>query len=214
MEMKSLTAESLYRELVPRVGYIRAYLERNIPSGLKAVISADDLLQEVWIAADATVDTFQAREPTAVDRWLTRIARNKLISAVRAARAQKRGGGWQYVRPWRPGATSFSDVLNRLSSAARTPSHDAHMADAAQRVLIGLQSLNPRQRRAVELYYLAGRTREEVAREMGATPIAVKALLRRGLERMQEVLGPEAHFFTDARSQVTSRPDEDSDEKR
>lgn len=200
-----LNHDSLHLALGQRVGYLREYLRRRMPKSLCHVLSADDLLQEVWIAAYRTVDDFQANEPGAVDRWLITLARTKLIDAVRAARRLKRGGHWQHARYQVNRTSTFAGVFAWLQSPERTPSRDAHLADTAQRILIALERLDDRQRRAVELRYLSGLPRARIAQELGTTEKAVQGLLARGLDRLHELLGPAFKYFTDARSADEAR---------
>jgi RNA polymerase sigma-70 factor, ECF subfamily len=198
--MEQLSRETLYRELVPRIGRLRSYLASHIPASLNSLLSPDDLLQDIWVAADANVHSFRATGPDSIDRWLITIARSKLISAVRKLRSARRGGRSPYVRSAGPGTTAFSDVFSRLAAGSRTPSRVAQQVDVAHRVLIGLQRLAPRSRCALELFYLSGWSRRQVAQELGVSESTVKALLHRGREQMREVLGPATLFFTDART--------------
>jgi RNA polymerase sigma-70 factor (ECF subfamily) len=200
MATSQVTRETLHLELAPRVQRLRLYLSRHIPASLRRTLTADDLLQEVWAAAFRTVGHFRSNGTDAIDRWLTTLARAKLVDAVRSARCLKRGGNWRYTRSLTPRLSSFGGVLFWLRSPQRTPSQTAHLADTAQRILIALEQLSDRQRRAVELRYLAGLSRQKIAQELDSTEKAVKALLERGLQQMREALGPAAKYFTDARS--------------
>jgi RNA polymerase sigma-70 factor (ECF subfamily) len=200
MATSPVTRETLHLELAPRVQRLRLYLSRHIPASLRRTLTADDLLQEVWAAAYRTVEHFQSNRADGIDRWLTTLAHAKLVDAVRTARCLKRGGDWRYTRNLAPRLSSFGGVVFWLQSPQRTPSQTAHLADTAQHILIALEQLSERQRRAVELRYLAGLSRQQIAEELDTTEKAVKALLERGLQQMREVLGPAVKYFTDARS--------------
>ena len=86
------SAESLRGALVERIPALRSYVEEKIPERLRATISPDDVLQEVWLSANRTLATFRPDGPHAFDRWLLRIVNNRLLDALRAARTVKRGG--------------------------------------------------------------------------------------------------------------------------
>jgi RNA polymerase sigma factor (sigma-70 family) len=194
-----LSRATLHRVLMPRIGLLRGYLEAHVPASLRSAIVVDDLLQEIWIAAYRTALGFQANGPDALDRWLIRIAHSKLVDAVRYARRRRRGGSRRPVHPAQ-GATSFSDVFTRLQAVQRTPSGEAHLMETAHAMLMALNLLCPRQRRAIELKFLQGFSPSEIAAELRTTEAAVKQLVYRGLEVLRGILGPAAKYFTDASS--------------
>lgn len=168
--MKAFTAqidkESLTRELQCRIGSLRKFVSRKIPHRFRSTISADDLLQEVWVAAYRTVSSFTPDGPNALDRWLTAIASSKLIDAMRAARAIKRGGDRDTLRNRRDRLTSLGELFARLQSPLKTPSSEFRAAEAAHAVSLSLNCLSDDRRRAVELQYVEGLPRKEIAARM------------------------------------------------
>ncbi len=186
----------LHSLLVPRISSLRAYLDGRIPPSLRDVLSADDILQEVWVAAYRTGEGFVPRVEDGFDRWLQKLVHSKLIDAVRRARRARRGGDPRYVRNGPRSPLSFTDALDSLRDTGRTPSRDAHMIETAHALLIGLRQLQPRQREAIQLRFLQGLTNRETAEQMGTTEKGVEDLLYRGLRALREVLGPAARYFT------------------
>jgi len=199
-EVKGLSRATLHRVLIPRIGLLRGYLDKHIPARLGQTVLVDDILQEVWVAAFRTAPGFHAGGPDAVDRWLISIAHSKLVDAVRYARRQKRGGDRRYVREAQSAVTSFSSLFTRLQGAQHTPSQDTHLIETAHTMLMALNQLSARQRRAVELQFLHGSSRREIAAELETTEKAVKELVHRGLQVLRSILGPAAKYFTDASS--------------
>lgn len=197
-EAKRLSSANLHEVLVPRISALRGYLDRHIPPSLRQTLAVDDILQEVWIAAYRTAGNFEPAGRAAVDRWLTTIAHSKLVDAVRRVRRVKRGGDRRYVRDVPTRATSFSSVFSRMRSPGQTPSKDVHLVETAHVMLMALNRLNERQRKAVELQFIHGRTRREIAEELETSEKAVKELVHRGLHLMRGVLGPATKYFTDA----------------
>jgi RNA polymerase sigma factor (sigma-70 family) len=90
--------------------------------------------------------------------------------------------------------------MARIPGTERTPSRDAHRLETAHAMLIALERLDERQRRAVELYFLRGRSRQQVAEELKTSEKAVSDLVHRGLRLMRGVLGPAVKYFSDART--------------
>jgi RNA polymerase sigma-70 factor (ECF subfamily) len=193
-----LNQENLHEVLIPRIGALRAYVDRQLPAGVRPMLAVDDILQDVWIAAYRTAPGFQQLGPDAIDRWLLTIARSKLVDAVRYARRVKRGGDHRYVREMWSRRTSFTRLFTRLASPVRTPSNDAHLVETGHVLLMALSRLGARQREAVELQFIRGLSRREIAARLGTTEKAVKELVHRGLRLIREMLGPATKYFTDA----------------
>jgi RNA polymerase sigma-70 factor (ECF subfamily) len=61
-------------------------------------------------------------------------------------------------------------------------------------LISALRGINADQRRAVVLYHLVGLSVQEIARETGASPAAVKARLMRGRQALASQLQEEASF--------------------
>jgi RNA polymerase sigma factor (sigma-70 family) len=199
-DVNCLNQASLHTFLIPRIGLVRGYVDRHIPPSLRSTLTADDILQEVWVAAYRTAGGFRPDGQDALSRWLLTIAHSKLVDAVRHARRLKRGGDRRYVRESQSPFTSFSGLFAQVKAAQQTPSKDAHRVETAHVVLMALRRLNVRQRRAVELQFLHRLSQREIAERLQTTEKAVKALVARGLDRMREILGSAAKYFTDTSS--------------
>jgi RNA polymerase sigma factor (sigma-70 family) len=199
-EANFLSRANLHEVLIPRIGLLRGYLDRHIPASLRSTLAADDLLQEVWVAAYRTAANFQPDGPDALDRWLITIAHSKLVDAVRYTRRVKRGGDRRYVREAGSPLTSFSGLFARLQSPQLTPSKDVHLIETTHVMLMALNRLSARQRRAIELQFLHGLSQGEIAEQLETTEKAVKELVCRGLHLMRGILGPATKYFTDSSS--------------
>jgi RNA polymerase sigma factor (sigma-70 family) len=198
-DAQGLCRATLHRLLKSRIRLLRDYLDERIPESLRQAVLADDILQEVWVAAYRTAPGFQPIGPDAIDRWLIRITHAKLVDAVRYIRRQKRGGDHRHMRDGQMTAT-FSTLFARLQAVQRTPSQDAHLVETTHVMLMALNQLTPRQRRAVELHFLQGYSHREIAAELDTTEKAAKELVHRGLRALHDILGPATKYFTDAGS--------------
>lgn len=194
-----LSEEELHAALLARIQWLRGYIETGIPARFRAEIAADEILQEIWMSAYRNYQAFRPDGPGALDRWLIRIASTRLTDALRAIRRGKRGGEMRRV----PEAAPFSrcsGLFARLRSPGRTPSRELHAHEAAHAVLIALGRLGEPRRTAVELRYIRGLSRGEIAGRMGKSEAAINSLLFNGLRDLKGYLGNAGRYFSDCRS--------------
>ena len=179
--------------LAVRAESIRCYLDRKIPARVRSTLSAEDVLQEVWLAAFQSL-TPEVRDP---DRWLMTLANSKLVDALRAGRRLKRGGHETIISAAQQ-RSSYDDLLTRLDSRQRTPSREVSAQEARHAVQIAMSALPEDRRQAVQLRHIEGRSRKEVAEIMNKTEAAVNSLLFRGLNELRGRVGDIARLLSDA----------------
>lgn len=194
----AIEERTLWRALITGAPRLRQYLATKIPMKLQGVISAEDVLQEVWLAAFQGLGAFRQDGPDALDRWLTCIAHRKLLKAIKAARRVKRGGREVILQGNANRVSSMLDLFVRVASPARSPSSEAAAAEAIDAVQIALASLPEARRRAVWMRHIEGRPCDEIAEAMGKTKPAVNSLLFHGLQQLRDRLGEPARFLSDA----------------
>lgn len=192
--------DQLQQILKVQVPRLRRYLAMRIPTELQHVISVEDVLQNVCVAAIRGLPGFLPRVEDSVDRWLTCVAQRVMINAIKTARrADQRG---RYKRVWQDpeGATSLADLFALVASPGRTPSSEAAMAEAVDAVQIALATLPPARRRAIWMRFIEGQSPEAIAKALKRTPGAVNGLLFHGLRQLQKRLGSASKFLSDAPS--------------
>jgi RNA polymerase sigma factor (sigma-70 family) len=193
----NLSHDTLHEELLPRVAQLRQYVHRKIPDRLRAAISPDDVLQEVWMAAYQAVSSFTPDGPGAVERWLMTITNSKVADAIKAERRMKRGGDRYHVRAARERSKSLADLFTRIRSPERTPSGEFGTSEAAQAISIALNALSSDRRRAICMYHIEGRSYRDIARELDKSETTVRGLLYHGRRELRSLLGDAARFFSD-----------------
>lgn len=191
---------TLHAALLGRVSPLRRYIAGKIPLRLRPIISPDDILHEVWIAAYRTFRRRELDGPDALDRWLRTVVNRKLIDAIRTGRRLKRGGDRELVRDVGTPLTSFSGLFERLQSPNQTPSTELHAIETGHAVLISLNGLNAARRQAIRMRFIEGLSRKEIAHRMGRSEAAVSSLQFHGLRQLRRMLGDAAKYFSDARS--------------
>ena len=163
---------------------------------MRGLITVDDMLQETYYCVFRDIRTFQSRGEGTFYRWLVKIAEHRLMDAIKAARAVKRGGGrTQAEAPAGGEAGSVVGWLEMLAVYERTPSQSAAAHEAISMIQSALGDLKVEYCEALRLRYLEGLPVAEAAERMKRTEGAFCLLCHRGLKRLRESLGSSSLFF-------------------
>jgi RNA polymerase sigma-70 factor (ECF subfamily) len=174
---------------VPRpVEKYRAYLlllARNQVRGeLQGKLDASDLVQETLLKAHKKLDQFNGQSDRELAAWLRQILANTLIDAVRKLRPELSLG-----EPLERALEESSARLEAwLVADEESPEERAIRQDELLELADALVQLPEDQRTALELKHLQGWSVEAIAKSMGRTKYAVGGLLRRGVEKLREIL--------------------------
>ncbi|MBN2496298.1 MAG: RNA polymerase sigma factor [Deltaproteobacteria bacterium] len=147
--------------------------------------AAEDVLADTFISAIERLDRFEARG-TSIYFWLGRIAANK---AVDLHRGRARG---------RRALERAERMMGALASTAPAPDEaaDLDLQSLRARIRTVLAGLNDRYRKAIELRFLAGRSREDCARaldvKLGTFDVLVLRALRSFRKRWDELEADDA----------------------
>ena len=172
-------------------------VQRNLSAGHGPLISAEDILQEVLIRAFQGIGQFEPKSDHAFKRWLESIAEHCLIDMVRGEKAQKRGGGMRRVpNHVQNSSGSYENLLDAVSTGGSTPSVKLARQEAVAALVVGLANLPAQQRQAVELRYLHGLSRDEIAAKIGLSVDQVRGLLQRGLDGLRDALGQASLYLS------------------
>jgi len=191
----------LRSHLIKSAEQIGAFIRRRIPADLRSVLSYEDVRQEVWIKAHQKLPAPLLGDDQAVLRWLSVVARRKLMHAAAKAYAKKRGGDFRRVIDDYP-QTSCVGFLGRfVDEGCRTPSSEQAVGEASRAVRLALSSLPDDQLRVVCMRYFEGRSRAEIGKRIGKSQPAVNSLLHRGMISLRSSLGDAGRFFSGEFSQ-------------
>ncbi len=145
-------------------------------------IDAEDLMQDIFIKMFTHLDQYRGAVP--LEHWVSRIAVNHCINALRAQR----------IRP----ETRFADLSETqarvIEAVATEPDRQPHPAEAlGARELIErlLAGLTPREQLLMRWLELEGRSLEEVRQLTGWTGVTVRVTAfraRRKLNRLYRAL--------------------------
>jgi RNA polymerase sigma-70 factor, ECF subfamily len=157
----------LYRRTV-------APVHRYVSARVGTREEAEEVTQEVYLAALARIDSLRAADEAGLLAWLFQIARHKLADHLRQ----------RYRRPTAPLAAA-----GECPDPDRRPDELAELAAERAAVRQALAHLTPEQREVIVCKFVCGYSNDQTARLVGKTANAVNQLQHRALARLHRLLG-------------------------
>jgi RNA polymerase sigma factor (sigma-70 family) len=185
--------EELEARLLAHEGDIRAHINARIAPRLRQKILVDDILQETWVSALRAVPEFQPAGRHGFLRWLKTVANRRILDAIRAMRG---ASGGRLIRDADRRRTSLNRLLVSLSAAGKTPSRITASTEAIRALEEALEALPANRRRAIEMRYMQGYSRGEIAAQLGKSTSAVAGLLHHGKRQLRRKLGDFAKYLS------------------
>lgn len=187
-------------ELLDALGpEVRRRIASKLDGPWRSVLDADDVMQVTYMEACMKLDRFTGGGASGFLAWLSRLAENNLIDAIRSLESAKRPDPRKRIGPVR---RSYEDsvvtLVEMLGSTSMTPSRVAGKAEAGRFLEAALARLPADYAKVIRLYDLEGRSIGEVASQLGRSEGAVYMLRARAHEQLKEFLGPAGRFFTNA----------------
>jgi RNA polymerase sigma-70 factor, ECF subfamily len=183
-------------QLIRSADRLSEFIRRRIPASLRSVISPDDLLQEVWVAAHRRLPRDLVGNEDAMFRWLLVVSRRKLVNAAAREYSKKRGGDFRRVIDDYPHSSCAEFLARFADQNGRTPSSEGASLEAAREVRAALAKLPHDQLRVVCMRHFEGRTHSEIASRLGRSRSAINSLLHRGINNLRSELGDANRFFS------------------
>ena len=178
--------------------WLIAVIGHRIPADLRGLLDPEDVVQEAHVDVFRHASAFQWRGPGSFHRWTLKIALRRLRAAVRAQRAERRGGGKAAgaVGAARNHEDSVICLLDLVAALGRTPSWSAARVESVRAVHDVLATLLEHYRTVVELVYIEGLPVATAASSMVCTERAIHGYCRRGLKLLRDGLGSSSRFFS------------------
>jgi RNA polymerase sigma factor (sigma-70 family) len=186
--------------LMERIDWLHGLVRKRIPAEHAAIVSADDIVQEVCMAAFLHASRMRSPDVRSFESWLATTARSKLADALRSQSRLKRGGGRRIYRAGDKQRSSLVDLFARLHTPCRSPSRTISDREAIYAMTMALSRLPVNERTAVHMKYIEGRSRSEIAAVMDKSDSQVKRCLSRGLRTLRTQLGDAYRLLSDDRS--------------
>lgn len=191
----SLDAVRLQQLLLKHADELGKVIHGRIPQSLRTYISPEDILQETWTAAFRSIDSFHDNQPNAFIRWISTIATNKVIDAIKKSTRTKRGGR-ALLQKDDEFFASFSTLWGQVFAPDKTPSRQAAGKEAASALAIALSSLPNLRRQVVYLRHIEGLTPPQIAAQLQMSVPAVNSLHYHGLRQLRELLGDGSKYIS------------------
>lgn len=172
---------------------LRRRAEAVMDPAIKAKISPDDLLQEVYVDVTRRIDRFEDRGPDSFLHWLHAILDQKRSDAQRAVHRKVRDIGRE-VTAGRLAADSYWNLLDNLYAESGTPSRVVRRQETLGALLSCIADLSEAHRQVIQLRFLESLPVADVAQRLGKSEAAVVALTKRALEALRKSMDQLGEF--------------------
>ena len=169
--------ESALTELYDRYGRLVFSVAVNIIGDRQM---AEEITLDVFMRVWEKFHTYQS-ERAKISTWITRIARNRAIDALRR----------EEVRPIK-GSIPWAEVSPEPTASGGNPELDTHLALEQQRVRAAVARLPEEQKEALALAFFKGYTHSEIAQYLDQPLGTVKGRIRAGMQNLRLMLRDES----------------------
>ncbi|MGD8450816.1 MAG: sigma-70 family RNA polymerase sigma factor [Phycisphaerae bacterium] len=177
-------ADALQTLLVREHARLRRLVDEAIGARYRRYVDAEDVLQDAYAALFAGGLSPQGDvSPAAFQRWVERVALNKLRDMQRALRRRRRDIDRNRH------ADTHGNLMAKLTSSGTTPSGAMAQEEMRAKVRIALARLSEAYREVIRLRIMEGRSPADVAERLGFSRPAVSMLLFRALKRLRAYVG-------------------------
>lgn len=185
-------ADALAKFLEGHEKQLLAYIDKQLGDALRRKVEPQDILQEVSIAAlKALPQTdFTNLEPFS---WLCQIAQQRIVDAHRKyVGAQKRSTNRERSLDGPANPAQSAAFIDLLVASMTSPSQAFSRDQKHMRLADAMATLPDEVRAALKLRYVDGLPTKEIAQKLGKSDVAIRVLLTRSLQKLQQILGAEA----------------------
>jgi len=167
-------------------GKLRRWVEQRLDPRLRGRLSASDVIQEVYLAADQRLEHFRGLAGMPFWVWIRLLSEQRLIDVHRRhLGAQARDAG-QEVSLDRGGSTT--DLAARLAGDLTSPSGAAVRRETLDLLVVAVESMDPLDREVLSLRHFEEMGNDEVARFLGVPEGTASKRYVRALARLRTVL--------------------------
>lgn len=167
--------------------YLHLLARVQLNPRLASKVAPSDIVQQTLLKAHEKRDQYRGGTDAELAGWLRTILANTLAETVRHFGRQQRDAGLE--KSLQAALDESSDNLERwLAADQSSPSQQVMREEHLARLARALAELPEEQRTVVELRHLRGMQVAAIASQMDRSAASVAGLLRRGLQRLREVL--------------------------
>jgi RNA polymerase sigma factor (sigma-70 family) len=151
---------------------------RYVSARVNTVAEAEEITQEVFVAATASIRALRADDELGLLAWLYQIARHKHADHLRR----------RYRQQWEP-----LEAADDIASQDDGP-ESAALAESERRELVGaLSELTPEQREVLVCKYVLDYDNQRIGVVLGKSPNAINQLHHRALDALRRILSGGEH---------------------
>ena len=183
------------RLLVEHSPAVLKRMEGKIPRRWRAVLSAEDVLQQTCTDAFLHFEQFVSQTEGSFAAWLSTIAQRNLLNALRMLDTEKRGGKYRRVEPLSE-EDSFFALYEQVEALQSTPSRHVVRDEARAALAHAIRRLPEDYRRVVQMFDLEGKLVGEVAQALNRSPGAVYMIRARAHHWLGEFMGSATKYFS------------------
>lgn len=167
--------------------YLRLLARLQLAPHLRTKLDPSDVIQETMLDAFRKIEQFDGKHSAQFAAWLrTILARNLAMGVRRFARP---GRDVQKERSLQTALENSSVCLeNWLGDKQPSPPQLVERNERVLHLAEALAQLPDDQRLAVEMKHLEGLSVAEISRQLNRSEVSVTGLLRRGVQKMRELL--------------------------
>jgi RNA polymerase sigma-70 factor (subfamily 1) len=166
-----------------------AFIDKNLGAPLRGKVDVQDIFQDVSLSAwnSLAATNLAERDPF---NWLCHIAEQRIIDAHRKYfGAQKRAGDREQPLHAKARPDASRELVDLLVASMTTASQAFSRDQKQLRLDAALAELADESRDALRLRYVDGLPTKEIAQRLGKSDGAIRVLLTRSLQRLQQILG-------------------------
>lgn len=182
------SVEQLQQLLHERRPQLMAYIQRQLGSRLRQKVEPEDIFQETSIDALRRIEEFSELERDPFG-WLCQIAEHRLIDAHRRFFQSQKRAGEREVSIDGPRNDDGGRFAELLVASMTTPSAAFSRNHKEFRLQSAMSELPEETREILRLRYVEGLPTKDIAARIGKSDGAVRVLLTRSVQKLQEQLG-------------------------
>lgn len=170
--------------------YLRLLALRQIDRRLGQRVDASDVVQQTCLSAHRQIERFDGASEEAFLAWLRQIQRRNVLNVAREhLGTQQRSVGREQDL-----SASGVEHLAADESFADRPSQRLMLTEQSARLAALMSVLPEDQQETVRLRFLEGLSLVEIAERIGRSRDATAGLLKRGLQKLRDMVGDDSFF--------------------
>ena len=158
---------------------------------LRGRVSEEDVIQETFIEAHRSLQTFKGQGTGSFFRWLASVAENRIKDMHKFHAAQKRHPGREI--PMAGMSEESRGPLGRLALSVSSPSGRFEQQELVHRLGDAMDRVPPELREVLVRRAIEERTFKEIAELLGKSTAAVHVQYCRALKALKEEMGHDSH---------------------